>query len=54
VLLIADADSETDIHQRLAGDPWVRTRQLVTTSVEPWTLLTGAERLASQSADNHV
>ena len=45
VLLIADADSETDIHQRLAADPWVRTQQLVTTCVEPWNLLTGAERL---------
>ena len=27
VLLIADADSETDIHQRLADDPWVLTQQ---------------------------
>ena len=47
VLLIADADSETDIHQRLAADPWVLTQHLVTTSVEPWILLTGAERLAN-------
>ena len=39
VLLIADADSETDIHHRLADDPWARTQRLVTTSVEPWTLL---------------
>ena len=45
VLMIADADSETDIHQRLAADPWVRTRRLVTTSIEAWNLLVGAERL---------
>jgi uncharacterized protein YciI len=54
VLLIADADSEADIHQRLAADPWVRTQRLVTTSVEPWNLLTGAERLANQSGDDHL
>ena len=45
VLLIADPGNETDIHHRLADDPWVRTQQLVTTSVEPWNLLTGAEHL---------
>ena len=45
VLLIAEADSEADIHRRLADDPWVRTQRLVTTSVEPWNLLVGAERL---------
>ena len=45
VLLIAEAGSEADIHRRLADDPWVRTQRLVTTSVEPWSLLTGAERL---------
>lgn len=45
VLLIADAGSEADIHRRLADDPWVSTQQLVTTSVEPWALLVGAERL---------
>lgn len=50
VLLIADAGSETDIHRRLADDPWVRTQRLVTTSVEPWSLLVGAERLGAQPA----
>ena len=29
VLLIADADSEADIHERLADDPWARTQRLV-------------------------
>jgi len=45
VLLIADAGSEADIHLRLADDPWDRTKHLVTTSVESWNLLVGAERL---------
>jgi uncharacterized protein YciI len=42
VLLIADADQEADIVQRLAADPWERTGRITTTSVEPWTLLVGA------------
>ena len=45
VLLIMEAASEEDINYRLADDPWVRTRRLVTTSVEAWNLLVGAERL---------
>jgi uncharacterized protein YciI len=45
VLLVVDADSEDDIHRRLADDPWVLTEQLVTTSIEPWTIFVGAERL---------
>jgi|SRR5829696_10024669 len=45
VLLITDAASESDIHHRLADDPWARTERLVTTSVEPWNLLVGTERL---------
>jgi len=48
VLLIAEAASEADIHRRLADDPWVRTPRLVTTSVEPWNLLVGADRLGAQ------
>jgi uncharacterized protein YciI len=42
VLLIADAESDADIHRRLADDPWERTQRVVTTSVEPWNLLVGA------------
>ena len=45
VLLIAEAASEADVIRRLADDPWVRTQQLVTTSVEAWNLRLGAERL---------
>jgi uncharacterized protein YciI len=47
VLLIIDADSEATICRRLADDPWVASQQLVTQSVDPWTLLVGAERLPS-------
>jgi uncharacterized protein YciI len=50
VLLIAEAASETDIHRRLEDDPWVRTQRLMTTSVEPWNLLVGADRLGAQPA----
>ena len=45
VLLVMEAASEEDINRRLADDPWVRTQRLVTTSVEAWNLLVGAERL---------
>ena len=48
VLLVAEAASEPDIHRRLADDPWARTQLLVTTSVEPWNLLVGADRLDEQ------
>ena len=50
VLLIADADSEADIHKRLADDPWAPTQRLVITSIEPWNLMVGAERLGAQPA----
>jgi uncharacterized protein YciI len=48
VLLMAEAASETEIRRRLADDPWERTQQLVTTSVEPWNLVVGADRLGAQ------
>ena len=50
VLLIAEAASETDIHQRLSDDPWARTDRVVTTKVEPWNLLVGADRMGAQPA----
>jgi uncharacterized protein YciI len=46
-LLIVHAESEAEIHCRLADDPWVPTQQLVTVSIEPWNVLVGAERLSS-------
>ncbi len=50
VLLIVDADSDAEIHRRLADDPWVPTEQLVTTSIEPWNIFVGAERLFTAHA----
>lgn len=47
VLLIADAPSEADINRRLADDPWELTQRVVTTTIEPWNLLVGAQRLTS-------
>jgi uncharacterized protein YciI len=53
VLLIVNANSDADIHHRLANDPWVPTQQLVTVSIEQWKILVGAERLASAAPDPH-
>ena len=46
VLLIVDAEDEAEIDRRLADDPWLRSQQLLTTSIESWKILAGAERLA--------
>jgi uncharacterized protein YciI len=46
VLLIVYAGTEAEIGRRLADDPWVRTEQLQTVSVEPWNIFVGAERLS--------
>ncbi len=46
-LVILNADSETEIHRRLADDPWTRTQRLQVTSIEPWEPFVGAERLLS-------
>jgi uncharacterized protein YciI len=42
VLLIADAESDAEIRERLAADPWERSKQIETGRIEPWTLLVGA------------
>jgi uncharacterized protein YciI len=44
VLLIAEAPSESEIHRRLADDPWAKTKQLVTARVESWSLFVGANQ----------
>lgn len=49
VLLIMDADSESEIRDRLAEDPWVRTERLQITRIEPWQLIVGAERLGGHA-----
>jgi uncharacterized protein YciI len=50
VLLIMSADGEDEVRHRLDDDPWVRTDRLVITSIEPWNVIVGAERLAASSA----
>jgi uncharacterized protein YciI len=42
VLLIADADNEAEVRQRLAADPWELAGRITTSTVEGWTLLVGA------------
>ena len=46
-LVIVNADSEAIIRDRLAADPWTQAQRLVTTSVEPWNLFVGADRLSA-------
>jgi uncharacterized protein YciI len=48
VLLIVDADSETQIQRRLADDPWTISGQLQITTIEPWNVFVGADRLSSE------
>jgi uncharacterized protein YciI len=50
-LLIVNADDEADIHRRLADDPWTISGQLRITSVEPWNVFVGAERLSGTGSD---
>jgi uncharacterized protein YciI len=50
VVLIASAAGEEEVRQRLADDPWESAGRLRTLSVEPWTLLVGADRLATPTA----
>jgi uncharacterized protein YciI len=45
VLLIVEAEDAAEIERRFAADPWVLSGQLVTSSVEPWLILVGADRL---------
>lgn len=47
-LLMVDAGSKAEIHRRLAADPWVPTKRLQTTSVEPWNVFVGAHRLSPE------
>jgi hypothetical protein len=49
VLVIADAANEAAVDRCLADGPWVLSQHLVTTSVEPFTALVGAERLATRA-----
>jgi uncharacterized protein YciI len=46
-LLIISAHSEDEIRRRLANDPWTISGHLEVTSIEPWSVFVGAERLSS-------
>jgi uncharacterized protein YciI len=47
-LLIVNAEDEEDVRRRLADDPWIPTEQLVTTRIEQWAILVGAELPSSR------
>ena len=46
-LVIIAAENEGVIHDRLAADPWAQTQRLVITTVEPWNIFVGADRLSA-------
>jgi uncharacterized protein YciI len=48
VLLVVDARNDAEIRKRLADDPWTVSGHLELTSVEPWNVFVGAERLSSE------
>jgi uncharacterized protein YciI len=49
-LLVVEAAHESEIHARLAHDPWAAADLLRTVSVESWNVFVGAERLAAAGA----
>ena len=44
VLLIVEAGSEAEVHERLAADSWTQDGKLETTAVEEWTVLLDSVR----------
>jgi len=46
-LLIMEANTEREIRERLADDPWVHTDRLAIARIEPWNLIVGTERLSA-------
>jgi uncharacterized protein YciI len=49
-LLVVDAENDHEIRSRLADDPWVHSDRLVITSIEPWNVIVGVERLSAALA----
>ena len=49
-LLIISADDEDEIRRRLHDDPWVRADRLEITTIEPWNVIVGADRLTASAA----
>jgi uncharacterized protein YciI len=52
VLLIVSTNTEAEIERRLADDPWTISERLKITSIEPWNVLLGADRLAPGPAQS--
>jgi uncharacterized protein YciI len=50
-LLIINAEDEANIRRHLADDPWAISGQLRITSVEPWNVFVGAERINRTASD---
>jgi uncharacterized protein YciI len=46
-LHIVDAQSEREVKDRLAEDPWTPTERLRTASIEPWEILLGRSTLSA-------
>jgi uncharacterized protein YciI len=46
VLLVVDAEDEATFRDRLEADPWTAARRLVISSIEPWNVIVGADRIA--------
>jgi uncharacterized protein YciI len=46
VLLVVDAEDEATFRDRLEADPWAAARRLVISSIEPWNVVVGADRIA--------
>jgi uncharacterized protein YciI len=43
VLLIAEAESEAQVAERLSADPWEKAQRIATTVIEPWVLFVGGD-----------
>jgi uncharacterized protein YciI len=55
VLLMARAETEAEVTDRLADDPWARSQRLVTTRVESWIPVVGgfANQSLISTSDDH-
>ena len=50
VLLIVNAEHGDGIRHQLSDDPWAHTERLVITSIEPWNVIVGAERISEPAS----
>lgn len=48
VLLIVDAETEADVHERFAADPWAGMEMLTVGSIEPWQIWLDGRSAASE------